>query len=66
MNGSSIAEIVGLFLLVVGAGMVVGAASLVSVALAWLAAGAFLLLAGILTVYVAARLDTVKRQERRP
>lgn len=54
---AGIAEIVGLFLVIVGCGTVVAAASLVSVALAVLAAGCFLLLGGVLVVYVAATLD---------
>lgn len=53
-----IAELVGLFLVVVGCGVIVGAAALVSVALAVLAAGVFLVLAGILAVYVASALET--------
>lgn len=52
-----ILEIIGLFLVVVGCGTVVGAASLVSLALAVLAAGVFLVLGGIMVVYVAATLD---------
>lgn len=52
-----IVEIVGLFLIVCGCGLVVGAASLVSTALAVLAAGAFTILGGVLAVYVAAQLE---------
>lgn len=52
-----IIEILGLFLLVVGAGTVVAAAAMVAVALGVLVAGAFLLLGGGLTVYVAASLE---------
>ena len=52
-----IAEILGLFLVVVGCGTIVAAASLVSVALAVLAAGLFLVLGGVLAVYVAAVLE---------
>ena len=52
-----ILELVGLFLVVIGAGTVVGAASLVSVALAVLVAGVFLLFGGALVVYVAATLE---------
>lgn len=50
-------EIVGLFLIVVGCGSVVGAAALVSVALAVLATGVFVVLAGIVAVYVASQLE---------
>jgi hypothetical protein len=50
---SGLVEIVGLFLLVVGAGLVVGACYLVSVPLAVLAAGVFVLFAGVVTVYLA-------------
>lgn len=52
-----ILEILGLFLVVVGAGAIVGAAALISTALAVLAAGAFLMLGGLLTVYVAVTLE---------
>lgn len=54
-----ILEIVGLFLIVIGCGSVVGAASLVSIALAVLTAGVFLMFAGVLVVYVAATLSKV-------
>lgn len=49
----NIAELVGLFLVIIGCGCVVGAASMISIALAVLAAGVFLLFAGTVTVYVA-------------
>jgi hypothetical protein len=52
-----IIEMVGLFLVVVGCGLIVGAAALVSVALAWLAAGLFLVLGGSVAVYVAVALE---------
>jgi hypothetical protein len=52
-----ILEIIGLFLLVVGCGAIVGAASLVSLALAVLTAGVFLAFAGTLVVYVAVTLE---------
>lgn len=51
---AGIAEILGLFLVVIGCGTIVAAASLVSTALAVLAAGLFLMLGGVLVVYVAA------------
>lgn len=54
---AGIAEILGLFLVIIGVGCCVAAASLVSTALAVLVCGVFLLLAGVLVVYVAARLD---------
>jgi len=54
-------EIVGLFLVVVGCGFVVGAAALVSVPLAVLAAGVFVVLGGIVAVYVAAQLEAKAR-----
>jgi hypothetical protein len=54
---TGIAEILGLFLVVVGCCGFVGAAALVSVALAVAVAAAFLLLAGILLVYVAVTLE---------
>jgi uncharacterized membrane protein len=49
----TIAEIVGIFVIVCGAGTTVAAAAQVSTALALLAAGVFALLAGTITVYVA-------------
>ena len=58
---TGIAEILGLFLVIIGAGCIVAAASLVSVALAVLAAGSFLVLAGVLVVYVASVTDRAKR-----
>jgi membrane protein implicated in regulation of membrane protease activity len=54
---AGIAEIVGLFLVIVGCGTIVAAASLVSTALAVLAAGLFLVLGGALAVYAAAVLE---------
>lgn len=59
------AEIVGLFLVVVGCCAIVGAASLISLALAVLTAGVFLVLAGTLTVYVAARVGA-RAEPKRP
>lgn len=50
---ASIAEIAGIFLVLTGFGAIVAAASLVSVALAVLAAGVLLTFAGTVTVYVA-------------
>lgn len=54
-------EIVGLFLVVVGCGFVVGAAALISLPLAVLAAGVFVILGGIVAVYVAAQLEVKAR-----
>lgn len=54
---AGLVEIVGLFLVVVGCGTIVGAASLVSVALAVLAAGVFLIAFGVVAVYVATALE---------
>lgn len=51
---AGIAEILGMFLVVIGCGTVVAAASMISVALAVLTAGALLVLGGVLVVYVAA------------
>jgi len=53
---AGLVEIVGLFLVVVGCGFVIGAAALVSVPLAVLAAGIFVILGGIIAVYVANQL----------
>ncbi|HEY1178599.1 MAG TPA: hypothetical protein VGF17_20790 [Phytomonospora sp.] len=49
-----ILEIVGLFLVVVGCGAIVAAASMWSIALAVLVAGLFLVLGGVLVAYAAA------------
>lgn len=48
-----LAEILGILLAVVGCCTVVGAASFVSTGLAVLAAGLFLLFAGVIVIYVA-------------
>lgn len=53
MSTPSIVELAGIFLLVIGCGCVVAAASMVSVALAALAAGVFVIFAGALMVYAA-------------
>lgn len=53
-------EIIGLFLVVVGAGGVVAAACMVAVALGVLAAGVFILLGGLIAVYVANARETRK------
>lgn len=55
-----IVELLGAFLVVIGLGTIVAAASLVSTALAVLAAGVFLVGAGSVAAYAAAVL------ERRP
>lgn len=55
--GPGLLELLGLLALGVGLGAIVAAAALVSVALAVLAAGAFLTLAGVIAVYVAAQLE---------
>lgn len=52
-----ILEIVGLFLVVAGCATLVGASALVSPALAMAVAGGLVILAGVLTVYVAATLE---------
>lgn len=62
-----ILEIIGLFVVVVGCGTIVGAASLVSIALAVLVAGVFLVLLGLVGVYAATWLEreaTVRPGER--
>ena len=56
-----ILEIVGLFVIVAGCGLMVGAAALVSTALAVLVSGFFLLLFGVVCVYVAVSLDQKAR-----
>lgn len=50
-------ELLGVIVVVLGAGFIVAAAALVSIALACLAAGVFLLIGGVVAVYVAAALD---------
>lgn len=61
-------EILGVFLAVVGCGTVVAAASFVSVGLAVLAAGCFLLAGGFVIVYVASALESAatKTSSRTP
>lgn len=54
---SGILEIVGIFLVIVGACGLVAAAAMISVKLAVFVAAAFVILAGALIVYVAAVLD---------
>lgn len=62
---SGIIEIVGLFIVVVGCGFVVGAAALVSTVLAVLAVGLFLVLAGVIAVYVATALEKKAKADGR-
>jgi len=54
---AGILEIIGLFLVIVGCGTIVGAAALVSTALATLAAGIFVVLGGTVALYVAVTLE---------
>lgn len=63
---AGIAEILGLFLVTVGCGTIVAAASLVSTALAVLTAGLFIVLAGVLVIYVALQLDRAAKPPVRP
>jgi hypothetical protein len=49
----TIAEIAGIFLILIGFGAIVAAAALISVALAVLAAGVLTTFAGVVVVYVA-------------
>jgi membrane protein implicated in regulation of membrane protease activity len=58
---TGIAEIVGVFLVIVGCAGFVAAASLISVALAVAVAAAFFLLGGILLVYIAAQVDRARK-----
>lgn len=60
-----IAEIVGLFMIVAGCCVIVGACALVAVALAVAVGGSFLLLAGVLLVYVASALERKQQPARR-
>lgn len=66
MIKTGITEIVGIFLLIVGCGAVVGAAALVSTALAVLAAGVFLILGGVLAVYIANAVEAKSKPVRQP
>lgn len=54
---TGIAEILGLFLVIAGCSGFVGAAALVSVALAVAVAAAFLLLSGVLVLYIAYSIE---------
>jgi hypothetical protein len=56
-----ILEIVGIFVTLVGCGTVVASASMVSTALAVLTAGTFLILFGIIAVYVAVTLEAAAK-----
>lgn len=58
---SGILEIVGVFLVVVGACGLVGAAALVSIALAVAAGAVFVLLGGVIAIYVAVMLEQQTR-----
>lgn len=58
---TAIAEIVAVFLIIAGCAGFVGAAALVSAALAVAVAAFFLLLAGVLVAYVAATLDRARK-----
>jgi hypothetical protein len=53
---AELVEVTGIFCLLVAAGLIVGAASMVSVALAVLASGVFLLFIGVVLVLIAQRL----------
>lgn len=53
MRTKDIIELAGIFIVIIGAGCVVAAASYVSPALALLAAGVFLVFGGGLAVFVA-------------
>lgn len=63
---TSLVELLGVLVLVLGAGFIVAAAALVSVALACLAAGVFLIVGGIVAVYAAAVLDAKPAQTGQP
>lgn len=62
MHTKDIIELVGLFIVIVGAGCVVAAASFVSTSLALLAAGVFLTFGGSLAVVVANKQPERPRQ----
>lgn len=63
---AGIIEIVGLFLVIVGMCGVVGAASMVSIPLAVVAASAFILLGGIIAVFVAVQLEKADAAAKKP
>ncbi|KQY59371.1 hypothetical protein ASD11_07320 [Aeromicrobium sp. Root495] len=54
---AGVVEIVGVFLMLIGLGAVVAAAAMVSIALAVLASGTFLVLAGVVAIYLAVHLE---------
>ena len=58
-----IAELTGVFVIIIGCGVIVGAAAMVSVALAVLVSGVLLVFAGILAVYVANQLAARAKAE---
>lgn len=63
---AQLAEVAGILLALVGMGAVVAAASMVSLALAVLAAGVFVVFLGLVVVIVAARAETKQPPDRRP
>lgn len=63
---NALTEILGVFGLFVGAGLVVAAASFVSVALAVLVCGVFVIVGSVVAIYVAAVLDSKPKAPERP
>jgi hypothetical protein len=61
---AGVVEIVGLFLVIVGCGTIVAAAAMVSTALAVLTAGGFIVLAGVLAVFVALQLERAPKPKQ--
>lgn len=52
-------EALGIMIIILGAGLVVGAVSLVSTTLAILTSGVFLIFGGVVAVFAAARLEAL-------
>lgn len=63
---NGIIEIIGAALIVAGCAGLVAAASMVSIALAVTVAGFFVLVAGVVAVYVAALLDQAEKTPAKP
>jgi membrane protein implicated in regulation of membrane protease activity len=59
-------ELAGAFLLVIGIGSAVAAASMVSTALAVLGVGVVLIFAAVMLIYVAATMERASKADQRP
>lgn len=61
-----VTELLGAIIIVLGCGTTVAAAAMISVPLATLAAGVFLVVGGIVTVYVASALEAKAKVATKP